>query len=101
LASIVVGQIRAMDHAATSATSPSKPPEPLGGSPASEQSLSRSCQPQDQIHVELHGSLVLLSDGGVSLGDSLVDGSVDSLPETLTDPLLDPLCEWLAELLAE
>ncbi len=68
--------------------------------------------PHDQIHVELHGSLVLLSDGGGSLGgslsewltlgrsDSLVDGSCESLvdgDELLSDPLAEPLSEWLCE----
>ena len=112
LASVVVGQIGTMHHAATSTTSPSYPPDPLGGSPTSGQSLSRSCHPQDQIHVVLHGSLVLLSEVGGSLGgslsewltlgrsDSLVDGSCESLvdgdeslPEPLVDPLPEPLCE--------
>ena len=120
LAAVVVGQIGTMHHAATSTTSPSYPPDPLGGSPTSGQSLSRSCHPQDQIHVVLHGSLVLLSDVGGSLGgslsewltlgrsDSLVDGSWESLvegsfeslvdgdeslPEPLVDPLPEPLCE--------
>ena len=67
-----------------------------------------SCHPHDQIHVELHGSLVLLSDGGGSLGgslsewltlgrsDSLVDGSSESLvdgDELLSEPLAEPLSE--------
>jgi hypothetical protein len=117
-----------MDHAATSTTSPSNPPEPPGGSPTSGQSLSRSCQPQDQIHVVLHGSLVLLSDVGGSLGgslsewltlgrsDSLVDGSegslvdgsfeslVDGSRESLVDgeeSLSDPLVDPLPESLCE
>jgi hypothetical protein len=117
-----------MDHAATSTTSPSKPPEPLGGSPTSGQSLSSSCHPHDQIQVELHGSLVLLSDGGGSLGgslsewltlgrsESLVDGSggslvdgsfeslVDGSRESLVDgeeSLSDPLVDPLPESLCE
>jgi hypothetical protein len=98
-----------MDHAATSTTSPSKPPEPFGGSPTSGQSLSSSCQPHDQIQVELHGSLVLLSDGGGSLGgslsewltlgrsDSLVEGSCDSLVDGSGGSLVDGSFESLVD----
>ncbi len=88
---------------------PSNPPEPLGGSPTSGQSLSRSCQPHDQIQVELHGSLVLLSDGGGSLGgslsewltlgrsDSLVDGSGGSLVDGSFESLVDGSRESLVD----